>query len=45
MAKTLLILFCDTGDTSWVILGMILGVILADINFLSKRDPQKSDQL
>ena len=28
---------CDTGDTSWVILGVILGVI----HFLSKRDPKK----
>ena len=33
--------FCNTGDTSWVILGVILGVI----HFLSKRDPPKSDQL
>ena len=30
-----------TGDTSWVILGVILGII----HFLSKRDPPKSDQL
>ena len=37
LAKTLLIRFCDTGDTSWVILGII--------HFLSKRDPPKSDQL
>ena len=33
--------FCDTGDTSSVILGVILGII----HFLSKRDPQTSDQL
>ena len=41
MAKTLFICFCDTGDTSRVILGVILWII----HFLSKRDPQKSDQL
>ena len=41
LAKTLLIRFCDTGDTSWVILGVILGII----HFLSKRDPPRSDQL
>ena len=29
--------FCDTGDPSWVILGVILGII----HFLSKRDPPK----
>ena len=33
------------GDKSWAILGVILGVILGIIHFLSKRDPQKSDQL
>ena len=37
LAKTLLICFCDTGDTSCAILGVI--------HFHSKRDPPKSDQL
>ena len=37
--------FCNMGDTSWAILGVILWVILGIIHFLSKRDPQKSDQL
>ena len=41
LAKTLLIRFCDTGDTSRFILGVILGII----HFLSKRDPPKSDHL
>ena len=39
LAKTLLIRFCDTGDTSWVILEVILGVKKGIIHFLSKRDP------
>ena len=33
-----------TGDTSCAILGVILGGHLGDHHFLSKRDPQKSDQ-
>ena len=41
LAKTLLIRFCDTGDTSCAIMGVILGMILK----VSKRDPSKRGQL
>ena len=39
--QDLLIRLCDTGDTSCVILGVILGMILK----VSKRDPSKRGQL
>ena len=33
--------FCDTGDPSWVTLGVTLGVILGIIHFLKARPQTK----